>query len=159
MGDIMIASDVTEVWGAGSNLLYGTVSEDKVITFPKNALLISLGQYFYFSNSSGKARIVLPGGKAEDYALELTAEEINAENKKAADSIRQEERVEIFIERGAANDDPNFFVSVNGYNCLLPRGKKSLVPRSIAKEILRSQKAQQKLDATIDALKDASARQ
>ena len=81
MGDIMIASDVTEVWGAGSNLLYGTVSEDKVITFPKNALLISLGQYFYFSNSSGKARIVLPGGKAEDYALELTAEEINAENK------------------------------------------------------------------------------
>lgn len=81
MGDIMIASDVTEVWGAGSNLLYGTLSEDKVITFPKNGLLISLGQYFYFSNSSGKARIVLPGGKAEDYALELKAGEINAENK------------------------------------------------------------------------------
>ena len=81
MGDIMIASDVTEVWGAGSNLLYGTLSEDKVITFPKNGLLISLGQYFYFSNSSGKARIVLPGGKSEDYAIELTAEEINSENK------------------------------------------------------------------------------
>ena len=81
MGDIMIASDVTEVWGAGSNLLYGTLSEDKVITFPKNGLLISLGQYFYFSNSSGKARIVLPGGKSEDYALELTADEITAENK------------------------------------------------------------------------------
>ena len=81
MGDIMIASDVTEVWGAASNLLYGTLSEDKVITFPKNGLLISLGQYFYFSNSSGKTRIVLPGGKAEDYALELSAEEINAENK------------------------------------------------------------------------------
>ena len=81
MGDIMIASDVTEVWGAGSNLLYGTLSEDKVITFPKNGLLISLGQYFYFSNSSGKTRIVLPGGKAEDYAIELTAEEITPENK------------------------------------------------------------------------------
>ena len=81
MGDIMIASDVTEVWGAGSNLLYGTLSEDKVITFPKNGLLISLGQYFYFSNYSGKARIVLPGGKSEDYVLELTAGEINAENK------------------------------------------------------------------------------
>lgn len=81
MGDIMIASDVTEVWGAGSNLLYGTLSEDKVITFPKNGLLISLGQYFYFSNSSGKTRIVLPGGKAEDYAIELSAEEINAENR------------------------------------------------------------------------------
>ena len=81
MGDIMIASDVTEVWGASSNLLYGTVSEDKVITFPKNGLLISLGQYFYFSNSSGKTRIVLPGGKAEDYVLELSAGEINTENK------------------------------------------------------------------------------
>ena len=81
MGDIMIASDVTEVWGAASNLLYGTLSEDKVITFPKNGLLISLGQYFYFSNSSGKTRIVLPGGKAEDYGLELSAGEINAENK------------------------------------------------------------------------------
>jgi hypothetical protein len=81
MGDIMIASDVTEVWGASSNLLYGTLSEDKVITFPKNGLLISLGQYFYFSNISGKTRIVLPGGKAEDYVLELTAGEINAESK------------------------------------------------------------------------------
>lgn len=81
MGDIMIASDVTEVWGAASNLLYGTLSEDKVITFPKNGLLISLGQYFYFSNSSGKTRIVLPGGKAEDYVLELSAGEINAEHK------------------------------------------------------------------------------
>ncbi len=81
MGDIMIASDVTEVWGSESNLLYGTLSEDKVITFPKNALLISLGQYFYFANSSGKARIVLPGGAAEDYAIALTAGEINNEHK------------------------------------------------------------------------------
>ena len=80
MGDIMIASDVTEVWGAGSNLLYGTL-KDNVITFPKNGLLISLGQYFYFTNSSGKARITLPGGKSEDYVLELSAEEINAEHK------------------------------------------------------------------------------
>ena len=81
MGDIMIASDVTEVWGAGSNLLYGTLSKDGVITFPKNGLLISLGQYFYFSNSSEKTRIVLPWGKAEDYELELEADEINEENQ------------------------------------------------------------------------------
>ena len=78
MGDIMMASDVTEVWGAGSNLLYGTL-KDNIITFPKNGLLISYGPYFYFSNSSTKFRLVLPGGKAEDYALELSAEEVDEE--------------------------------------------------------------------------------
>lgn len=90
--------------------------------------------------------------------VEVSAQ-INAENKKAADSIRQEERVEIYIERGAANDDPNFFVSVNGYNCLLPKGKTSLVPKSVADEINRARRAQQRLDATMDALKDAAAQQ
>ena len=88
---------------------------------------------------------------------EAISAQINAENKKAADNIRQEERVEIFIERGAANDDPNFFVSVNGYNCLLPRGKTSMVPKSVYDEIMRARRAQQRLDATMDALKDAGA--
>ena len=81
LGDIMIASDVTEVWGANSNMLYGSLSEDGVITFPKKGLLISLGAYYYFSNSSGKFRIVLPGGKAEDYGLEIESEEGNDDGK------------------------------------------------------------------------------
>lgn len=81
LGDIMIASDVPEVWGANSNLLYGNRSEDGVITFPKKGLLISLGAYYYFSNTSGKFRLVLPGGKAEDYGLELENEEVDAEGK------------------------------------------------------------------------------
>lgn len=78
MGDILMASDVTEVWGADNNMLYGKL-KDGVITFPKNGLLMSLGTYFYFSNSSGKFRLVLPDGKAEDYALELEAEEVDEE--------------------------------------------------------------------------------
>lgn len=81
---------------------------------------------------------------------------IQAESRAAAMVIRQEERVEIYIERGNVNDEPNLFVSVNGYNCLLPKGKTSLVPKSVAAEILRARHAQQKLDATIDALKDAA---
>ena len=89
----------------------------------------------------------------------ITQAQLKNEAAAAAQILQAEPREEIFIQRGAASEEPNLFVSVNGYNCLLPRGKKSLVPRSIAKEILRSQKAQQKLDATIDALKDASARQ
>lgn len=82
--------------------------------------------------------------------------QIQAETKAAALSIRQEERVEIFIERASGNEDPNLFVSVNGYNCILPKGKTSMVPKSVAEEIKRARRAQQRLDATIDALKEAS---
>lgn len=82
---------------------------------------------------------------------------IRAETKAAAESIRTEERVEIYIERGAANDEPNLLVSVNGYNCLLPKGKISRVPKSIAEEIQRSRRAQQKLYETMDALREAAA--
>ena len=67
-----------------------------------------------------------------------------------------EEREEVFIPRGNANDDPNLFVSVNGVNYLLPKGKSSLVPKSVAEEIRRSQRAAEKQDEKIDALLEAS---
>ena len=82
---------------------------------------------------------------------------IREESLAAAENIRLEDREEIFIERAAANEEPNLFVSVNGYNCLLPKGKTSLVPKSVAAEIHRARRAQQRLDATIDALKDTAA--
>ena len=78
---------------------------------------------------------------------------IREEAAAAAENIRLEDREEIFIERAAANEEPNLFVSVNGYNCLLPKGKTSLVPKSVAAEIRRARKAQHKLDETVDALK------
>jgi hypothetical protein len=67
------------------------------------------------------------------------------------------EKVEVFVPKGYVNEEPNLFVSVNGYNCLLPKGKTSLVPKSVAAEIHRARRAQQLLDATMDALKDAAA--
>ena len=67
-----------------------------------------------------------------------------------------EEREEVFIPRGTANDDPNLFVSVNGVNYLLPKGKRSLVPKPVAEEIRRSQRAAEKQDEKIDALLEAS---
>ena len=76
MGNIMIASDVTEVFGSASNLLYGTL-KDGIITFPKNGLLIGIGGYYYFTNSSGKFRFVLPGYEAADYGISLENEETN----------------------------------------------------------------------------------
>ncbi len=76
MGDIMIASDVTEVFGSASNLLYGTL-KDGIVTFPKNGLLLGMGGYYYFTNSSGKFRFVLPGYEAADFAIGLKSEETN----------------------------------------------------------------------------------
>lgn len=63
-----------------------------------------------------------------------------------------EERVEVFIPRGNGKDEPNVFVGLNGVNYLLPRGKTSLVPPAVARELELSQKAQQRQDARIDAL-------
>ncbi len=49
--------------------------------------------------------------------------------------------VEIYVERGRGNEDPNLFVSVNGVNYLIPRGKKSMVPDFVAAEINRAKRA------------------
>lgn len=74
----------------------------------------------------------------------------------AEKKITAEEREEVFIPRGTANDDPNLFVSVNGVNYLLPKGKISMVPKSVADEIHRAQRAAEKQDEKIDALLEAS---
>ena len=62
------------------------------------------------------------------------------------------DRVEIFVPKGYTGDEPNVFVSVNGVNYLLPRGKKSLVPPEVAREFQRSQGAQEALDRRIEKL-------
>ena len=67
-----------------------------------------------------------------------------------------EDKVDIFVPRGYANDEPNLLISVNGVNYLLPKGKTSKVPKHIADEFHRSQKAQTKLDERIDQMIEAS---
>ncbi len=79
-----------------------------------------------------------------------------AENKKTA-RIAEEERVEVFIPRGQANDDPNFFVGVNGVNYLLPKGKKSMVPQWVADEIQRAFEAQEAQAQKKEALLEEAA--
>lgn len=69
---------------------------------------------------------------------------------------KKDNRVELFIPRGSANDEPNLVIGINGKNYVLPRGKKSLVPPEVAAEYERSVKAQEKLDETIDKLKNTS---
>lgn len=67
-----------------------------------------------------------------------------------------DERVEIHVPKGYANDEPNLLISVNGVNYLLPKGKTSKVPKFIADEFHRSQKAQEALDKRVDEMLDAS---
>ena len=52
-----------------------------------------------------------------------------------------DDRVEVNIPRGGDREDPNLFVAVNGVNYLLPRGKKSRVPKAVADEIARAERA------------------
>ena len=70
--------------------------------------------------------------------------------------VPDEERVDITVPKGYANDEPNLLISVNGVNYLLPKGKTSKVPKFIAEEFYRSQKAQEALDKHVDEMLEAS---
>ena len=72
------------------------------------------------------------------------------------DNIQAEERVEIFVPKGYANDEPNLFIGVNGVMYLLPKGKRSMVPKAVAEEFYRSQRAQEALDKRVDEMLEAS---
>ena len=87
-----------------------------------------------------------PDGVQVDPAASTTQPEEKKTRKKAAP---EEERVEVYIPRGQSNDDPNFFVSVNGTNYLLPKGKKSMVPKCVAEEIRRAFEAQEMLEQLV----------
>ena len=65
-------------------------------------------------------------------------------------------RVEVLVPKGYANDEPNLFVSVNGVNYLLPKGKKSLVPAHVAAEIERSKRAAEVQDEKMEQMLEAS---
>ena len=81
----------------------------------------------------------------------------NNENKasKPAENTT-DNRVEVFVPKGYANDDPNDVIGVNGVNYVLPRGKKSMVPDFVAAEFYRSQRAQDNQDQNIEQMLEAS---
>lgn len=68
----------------------------------------------------------------------------------------EEERVEIIPPRGSANDEPNMLIAVNGVNYVLPRGKRSSVPKHIAEEFYRSENAKFAAEDKITEMLDAS---
>ena len=86
------------------------------------------------------------------------ATETTQETPKATETTQapKDNRVEVFVPKGYANDEPNLFVSVNGVNYLLPKGKKSLVPPHVAAEIERSKKAAERQDEKMEQMLEAS---
>ena len=68
----------------------------------------------------------------------------NNENtaSKTAEKVK-DNRVEVFVPKGYANDEPNLFIGVNGVNYLLPKGKKS-----VAAQEKRNQTVEQMLEAS-----------
>ena len=73
-------------------------------------------------------------------------------------SNKKDDRVEVFIPRAQANEDPNMFVSVNGVAYLLPRGKRSMVPAHVAAEIDRSERAQTAWDEKSAAMAEEASK-
>ena len=67
-------------------------------------------------------------------------------------TTNKEGYVDLFIPKGYANDEPNLFISVNGKNFLLPKGKTSKVPPYVKEEYDRAMRAQEALDAKSEAL-------
>ena len=68
------------------------------------------------------------------------------------ENTKNDERVEVFVPKGLANDDPNLYVSINGENYLLPRGQTSLVPPYVKAAIERSYGAQEHQEKQANAL-------
>ena len=83
----------------------------------------------------------------------MKKDEVNTQEVQEAQEA-QPERVPITIPRGDKRDDSNLFVSVNGVNHLLPRGKTSLVPPEVAQEVQRSWEAERLMDEHAQELMD-----
>ncbi len=139
LGDIYMTSDVAEGSGT-SNAHYGTLSDDGVITFPKNGVLFGVMGYFYVGNSAGKARIILPdkntgkpSGKA-DFGVDMSVGEVTDKGEvpvtftleKDASKVKycvfkgklSDIEIDSYVEKvKAAADDQSAYVQENGtYN-------------------------------------------
>lgn len=92
-------------------------------------------------------------------APEATQPEVNQPevNQPEAPPVpKAPEKKEIYIERGSANEDPNYAVCVNGVMYLLPKGKTSTVPMAVYNEIMRSRRAREQQDQRMDELRGAA---
>ena len=69
--------------------------------------------------------------------------------------MKKKDRIEISVPRGSDREDPNLFVAINGVNYLLPKGKKSMAPAFVAREIERSERAADIFYQNMDGMKSS----
>lgn len=62
------------------------------------------------------------------------------------------DKTEIYVPKAGANEEPCLFISVNGKNYLIPRGRKSLVPAAVAAEYERALRAEERYEETVRKL-------
>lgn len=72
---------------------------------------------------------------------------------------QEEEKVSIYVPRISGNTDPNLIIVLNGKNYVLPRGQTSVVPKAVADEYERAQRAQHKVDNAIFAMVEKAKQQ
>lgn len=70
--------------------------------------------------------------------------------------MAEEKKVKIHIPRGASNEDPNFYIKVNGVRYVLPKGKDHMVPAHIAYEYERSKRAREIQDENRAAMLESA---
>lgn len=75
-----------------------------------------------------------------------------AQAEPEAPAVHADERVDLFVDKGYANDEPNLIIGINGVTYVLPKGKTSKVPKFVADEYHRSKKAEQALDETVSKM-------
>lgn len=82
--------------------------------------------------------------------VETTAEVQTASEAQTAPVVKKEKTVNLRIPRGGTREDPSVYIAVNGKNYLLPKGKESTVPKHIAEEYERSERAKDKYFETVN---------
>lgn len=105
----------------------------------------------YLEAQLAEAQAELEALKAEKEAQQKTQDTAESEGSLPAanEAPKVEEKVEIFVPRISGNSDPNLIIVINGKNYVLPRGKSSIVPKAVADEYARAQRAQNKVDNAI----------
>jgi anionic cell wall polymer biosynthesis LytR-Cps2A-Psr (LCP) family protein len=73
-----------------------------------------------------------------------------------ATNQKEKELVALSIPRDSSSNDPNLFISVNGKNYILPKGKTSMVPPHIAAEYHRAERAKNVTAEHIEEMLEAT---
>lgn len=87
--------------------------------------------------------------KAELEAMKAAREAQDEQVEPESEMPQEEEKVAIFVPRISGNTDPNLIIVLNGKNYVMPRGQTSVVPKTVAAEYERAQRAQHKVDNAI----------